>query len=171
MREKLQKELPEQQVATSSNKLFEFFDTFTANRDMGTLRIEFMYPEEHLILLGYPTSQEMGAYAVYDYQKDFLYKNVGDSYYPNGGRFPQAFIGSDMLLMYNIEPEEVVGDFVIQDFNNNIIKTIMTNVSLHEIYPKYGKVITIDTNMKDEGRFVLDSETLELSQWKRYIYY
>jgi len=161
-----------QQVA-SSNKLFDFFDTFTANKDMGTPQIEFIYPEQHLILLEYPTSQETGAYAVYDYQKDILYKSVGDSYYPSGGRFPVAFVGTDTLLMYNVGIEEVdasgnpKGDFVIQDFNNKIIKTIMTDVPLHEVYPKYGKVIVIDTNTKDEGRFILDSETLELSPWKR----
>lgn len=148
-----------------SNKLFDFIDTFTMDKDMSTPRTEYMYPEEHLILLSYPTSQESRAFAVYDYKNDILYKNIGYSGM-GGSSIPMAFVGEDKLLMFNLGEEQIKGTLTIQDFNNKIIKTLMTNTSINEVYPKYGKVIVIDTNQQDSGRFNLNSETLELSQWK-----
>ncbi|MFZ2205399.1 MAG: hypothetical protein WAV23_02320 [Minisyncoccia bacterium] len=154
------------QQLPSSNKLFDFFDTFTADKNTGTPSIQFMYPEQHLILLSYPTSQETGSYAVYDYKNDLLYKGIGHTDY-GSQNYPVAFLGVDKLLMFAncSDADDICSRFTVQDFNNKIIKTLMTDVPIHEVYPKYGKVITIDTNTKDSGRFNLNTETLELTPW------
>jgi hypothetical protein len=153
----------------SSNKLFDFFNTFTIDKDIGTPTVEFMYPEQKLILISYPTSQENGSYAVYDYKNDILYKGIGST---TTRLLPEAFIGSNKLLMYNFPSDgpgstNTKGSLTVQDFNGKIIKTIMTDITLYEVYPKYGKIIVINTNTKDNGRFNLNSETLELSPWTR----
>jgi len=153
-------------AVVSSNKLFDFFDTFTIDKDIGTPTIEFMYPEQNLILLSYATSQESVAYAVYDYKNDILYKNIGFGYVGSSSQ-PVAFVGNDKLLMYNSSGDDlsanIKGSFIVQDFNNKVIKTIMADTTFHEIYPKYGKIIFIDINTKESGRFNLNTETLELS--------
>lgn len=157
------------QQLPSSNKLFDFFDALTVeDQNAASEKIEFVYPKERLILLSYGTSSESGAFAVYDYKNDILYKNIGNSSIGDTS-VPEAFVGTDKLLMWNFGEGDgsgiTKGDLTIQDFNNKIIKTLMKNTPIHEVYSKYGKVITIDTNTKDSGRYNLNTETLELTPW------
>lgn len=152
------------QEKISSNKLFDLFDA-TSQDGPVVSSIKFINPEQHLVILHYWISQETGAYAVYDYKNDVLYKNIGSSGI-DGSNEPKAFIGMDKLLMYS-NFAETKSSLTVQDFHNKVIKTIMTDKPLHEVYPLYGKKITIDTDMKDSGRFNLNTENLELSPWIR----
>jgi hypothetical protein len=150
------------QKVSSHDKLFEFFDIFTQDKDIGIPKIEFMYPEEKLIVFSYPISQETASFAVYDYKNKIFYKNIGSSML---GEMivPEAFIGSDKLLMYK-NTEDNGNSLFVQDFNNNIVKTISNYIpSIYEVYPKYGEKIRIYTDEKHLNKLVLDTKTLNIS--------
>lgn len=147
----------------STNKLFEFFNTFTSDKNRATPSIKFMNPDENLIVLDYWTGSETNSYAVYDYKNNILYKDIGGEGI-GGGSHPEAFVGNNKILVYS-EDDFGKSSITIQDFNNKIIKTILTNTPLYEVYPKFGKIITIDINQKSSGRYLLNTETLELTPW------
>ncbi len=150
----------------AQNKLFSFFDTFTADKDMGTARTEFMYPEEHLLVLYYPTSQETGSYAVYDYKNDIMHDKVGDWNYVASQDIPVAFVGTDKLLIKSsTENQQPSNSITIRDFQGNIIQELFKNASISEIYPHYGKNIFISTQQEGKQKtYILDTETLTLTE-------
>lgn len=166
-------EAPVEQKAETpaENKLFAFFSTFTQDKDTGTANIEFMYPEAGLLLLRYPTSQETGSYAVYNYKKDILLKDIGGNYYLDGADIPVAFIGIDKVLIYEQRPT-INGDewanfqLSIRDFNNSVIKTIPLTAKIQEVYPKYGTpiYIRVGKDPKTTKTYILNTETFELTE-------
>jgi hypothetical protein len=142
----------------SGNELFNWIDTFTADKDMGTPRILVMAPEYGLILLEYPTSQEGSSMAVFNYKNNKLIKNIGNAY-ESGGAYPVAFVGRDKILVFSFS-ESAEGVLTIQDFESKIIKTLIEDVEYKDVYPKYGKELYIRAKNQT---YTLNTETLELS--------
>ena len=148
----------------TQNKLFSFFDTFTADKDMGTARIEFMYPEEHLMLISYPTSQETLEYGVYDYQRDILYPRLGSSTMDDS-IIPQAFVGNDKLLVYYSGSSATPPTIDIVDFHNQQIKELFINRKLYQVFPKYGDLLHLQMdNANTPKMYQLNPETLEVTE-------
>ena len=164
--------IKEQEIVKFENKFFDFIDTYTIEQDMGTPRILFMKPEYDQIIFEYPTSQETSEYGVYNYKSNLLYKGIGGNDYVIRTT-PVIFVGQDKLLVYSVNydlPEKdgiEKGELSIRDFKNNVIKVLLSSTTFSEAYQATDKSITIDTNRQDSGRFNLNTETLELSPWKR----
>lgn len=160
-----------EQIVTLSNKLFSLFDTFSAEKQLGQPEVKIIYPEEKLILLSYPTDQELGSFAVYDYGKDILYKNISIE---DGYHIPIAFVGNDKLLMHNLpnfdsgSPEDKIETLTIVDFQNSLIKTLLKDKQIYEAHPVFGSTIIIDTKGKDSMPYELNTKTLDFNIHKSF---
>lgn len=157
---------------SAPSKFFDLFDTFTADKDMGGMTIRFSYPDQHLLVFEYPTSQESFEFGVYDYKNNVMYRPTGGSSQDQGVSEPRAFVGSDKLLTYT-SGEDTFGKAVvpmlsITDFKGNQVKALLRGETVQEVYGNYGESVIIRTgpqNNSSTKNYILDVKTLELKPY------
>ncbi len=114
-------------TAPAPNKFFEFADTFTKNRDVGTPVVLSFNPELDVMVFRYGTSQESSQFGVYNYTTNELFTGIGNSNYIEVQQFV-SILGNNQLLIWSSPGVDALATdkpkLVIKDFANNSIKEI-----------------------------------------------
>ena len=129
-----------------------------------------IYPEKHLALVRYPTSQESSAYAIINYREQTFTRNLFNNSYD--GTFPQLFLGSDKLIAVHSDDPYGPQKVVIADFQGKVLEELYTtDVEKETIGPIGGGGIYAFININDRNTgsvlktLRIDADTLSLSEY------
>lgn len=124
------------------NTFFEFVDTFTLDREMGTPAVLLTQPELDSIAFRYATSQESSQFGVYNYRTNTLWMGIGaDNYAEN--QQPVAILSGNRIMMWS-EPgvDAIPGtkpQLVVKNFEDEIVDEVRlpSNILPH-LHQSYG---------------------------------
>lgn len=142
-------------VPGTANTLFSFFDTFTAQRDMGTPQVVRIVPELDLLAFMYGTSQESSQFGVYNYTTNTLYKGIGGSNYIESQRVVALLPNDQMVIWSSPGVDALAGARPKMLLVNYTTKEIVATITIPTKAPAYFHEAYNFNGSKNTGMVIL----------------